>query len=929
MQHAMGSCREVCATQRDIHKYAVYDGQITMYQFPQPELVIRLTHEQCSYAVLSHLCLPTPAMLDDRDIKHEEKARWERMHGGVEKTLSASEQRLLASDETFINVHGKSSFRGHAISAEDLARDLGDERTKIRNENNLARIAEKNTTDPIKRAKLKSERLKRIQAKYDEFYNVAFSRFREVWNDLADISPAIRAGIKWIDDYVAKHGTMYRPVQRFSTNLSTMQELLVMYMQEQSISMANAVTHINCLRIWIAINDAQSPRRKDHFHYLALGDPATGKSHSIDECVEQSVPGVIETLSYTTLRADTQGNFDHTSRVQHELSASRMELGPSGRTAPTPEAQQDKDAMTRGEFSYSEVFFDQFKQRVNRSKRIKCARTNISSSNFIPSKAMISRYFPDWFERIAIEGKNIPSIMCAIRDHGWEESRKHAIEGRRWEHAMQILLGQLIECGVLEDACIDVTKTLLPKVLERARKDKLNRADTNQRATTRLHAAARFFVKWRAIYLTFRSELSPYRGERNPDGTYKGKAWNVTQMRTCQYHLVDSDPKIFSSALGVLRPDFEEADESIVLRAIFKCDIDSSEENKDDGMDGLLSSVSSMSNSSSMSNGSSNHNAESKSPLANQSAPTVEIEGEYHKVTRLCPVHMNDASKIEWLGKRWMSAMFPRPSKAVIENRIHELLTTFWSISNFEYPVLDFVPGGYRILKSAKNSCEFNRLERATMHVMSRVQTDEEDIHLFGNDVVRLDMSDLKMIKTKKVVENITFSNPLYSNPKRREIVRANFAGFPSRNAMYQHSMDMPAERKMSRSCALHDNVFYKFQDELGATPERLVELNVFPESVLCRKLIAASRQEMRAWKTRLDEAKLECKDDATYEHDILEKTGAMPVELQEFNPELLCKMVPPVDDGHAADDAMLVYSTVLDPPQPKNTTGSNKRKHA
>ena len=124
----------------------------------------------------------------------------------------------------------------------------------------------------------------------------------------------------------------------------------------------------------------------------------------------------------------------------------------------------------------------------------------------------LSRVYCDKFNQITREGRAIVDLMCAPVNERRRILKDKFVGRQRWFHAMTCLLNQMIKCGVMLEAKTPFLDAMIPKILANARRKGIIKSSERPRAITRLKAAARVFIKWRAIYLVFCSEVSPFKG---------------------------------------------------------------------------------------------------------------------------------------------------------------------------------------------------------------------------------------------------------------------------------------------------------------------------------------------------------------------------------------------------------------------------------
>ncbi len=841
-----------------------------------PDKTIRLTDTESLYEILTRLQLPTPmSLLSMNDIKHSAFGAWNQLfnYTDLKPPLLPCEELVCPSEESFRVTFGSKNITSSGVTAEMIERVCAKEREEIERTH---RANKNDKSIPPKRCQ------KMFQVAMDKFYRKQLDEFRSIWNRHASVSTFLQAAIIHFEDYLKENNNrMYNPVSKFSLDLSTWQEIVINYLNMVEMIYAGATCQINLFRAQIAAYNALDNERKNKFHYLAYGEAAVSKSYVLDLLDSLSIPNMIDQFTYKTLKSDAVGgNFDESIDMFHETPYAMMGYNSAGKAnMPTEQEQMAKEVMTSGYVRLKEIIIDEQRNRCLRKITASKNCVYIMATNAKDIKEEFeSRVFKDRYRFTQREGRTIPELLCAPRNPNKKLLSKEIQKFYRWMHSMHALLNQLIKCGILLEAKTTFMQAMLPKIMEEAKKVGITKSSERPRAIARLLAAGRVAVKWRAIHILFCSELSPFRGKELEDGTFEGVPFRMKHMLACQGLMIDSDPRILTLLLGILRSDFEEENDYTMIEGVKRSDLtdilpeeEKKEESSFDVQEGK---------------------EEKKEEKKQQQQPKkdrrklVTKDDKYYCVENIFPPNINDYAKRDLLAGRWRMNMNPMPQRDEIVKWISQQCGRPIQIdTKTTLMAMEFTEKGYKILiKICDDNCQ-DKFEKVVKRVMEHSQT-VPGLHLFGTDIENYEPCDLKPLRIERLSDQKLELNNLDFYPeKRREMLRAHFRHSPSLSSAYTSSFSTNRTKSELKQ-PLEETLDQEHYEAIGWTPERCKYYNVYPERIFNIKLLEECKRQHQAYKQRVIEATMEC--NSISEEELIKKCGLKPINLTNYDPKSL-----------------------------------------
>jgi hypothetical protein len=801
------------------------------------ERSIQLTDRESTYETLLQLQLPTFQSLQTPNSEHHpEWTTWEKFFGKERKIAGTIDNSVDDFEDTFRAIYGASS--SFSTTPEDINRIL----TAKRKEAVTEFKQDCKVMSPDKATLVFQEKVEKIQMEGLDMARPLFNR-----NGTGSIYQ--RKALAFIDDYLKEHNnTMYNPIDTTTTNLSSSDEFILLFLHDMQCAYATAMSHLSTLRGYLTMHSSLDNCRTDKLHYLIIGGPAFSKSRGLDVDIDFSVPGTAESLTYSSLKSDAIGeNFDGRTNVYHETPYAMIGVQ-SGKThSMTEQEAMAKQAMTSG-FVRARVMCND-KERTQQDILSLTNNAFAMAGNFKEkdiSQAFLSRVFLDSAQPINCPGRNINDLMCAPIVHGIQVIQDRAVRRYQWMHAMQYLLNMLIACGILLEAKTSYTNCILPEFVNKCKSRGITRAEARPRATKRLQAAVRIITKIDAVRKVFCDELSPLKGERNPDGTYKGKPFSLHQMVLCQPFMID-DPSKFVSMLGLYAADFDDKDHFTVLSSLKAAHL----------------------------------HGNAFRPIAGKTPKHTRSNG-YEELENLWPPTTPDAAKKSFLANAWRPHMNPKLEINDVVEYIEKMAATYIDVSDGKTStptcMFELTQTGFKILQSCMDDNTADGLENTLKSVM-QYDCSREASYLFSADYVNLEPCDMKVIRMiPEPLIQLKLNNLNYYVPERLEILRAG--SIDSDMADIYEKTPFREVRKIP----LEDHLRLEFYAEIGWGEAKLQQCNAMAEHLRKQRLIEINKENHTAYKAREAEAKRLNLPEAKFK----QMCGPKPIALVKFDPASL-----------------------------------------
>jgi hypothetical protein len=407
--------------------------------------------------------------------------------------------------------------------------------------------------------------------KMKEFWKNAIMLFSRIWSKTGTASPVVKTAVAWGEDYLDKHKSMYVPFPKMTTNLSYWNDFQVYFMMIMEMVVRCSSCHAMALVTWFSMLNSSDPNREEKLHVLASGQAAVSKSFVLNTIRMFALPETIDTLTYKTMKSDTSdGNYDSACEMYHEVPRNWMGFNPNaygkGGAAAAAAAGNDvemfKERLTGGMVRLREMFFDDEGRRRERKNTRYSNGTFIMNTNeklYNMAEEVLSRFYIAVYQDKQRKGRNIIDLICDIESHEFKQLEKACIDRLRRLHWFVLLINEMIKCGPLLPVNTKYSTTMCQQILAQAGSYAVP-GTTSPRSLTRVLCAVRVAVLLRAILLVFSSAISPF----------KDVAFQLDHMITVQLFLVDDDPSILISVLGLLEDQYEDKIMPQVIEALQK-----------------------------------------------------------------------------------------------------------------------------------------------------------------------------------------------------------------------------------------------------------------------------------------------------------------------------------------------------------------------
>ena len=307
---------------------------------------------------------------------------------------------------------------------------------------------------------------------------------------------------------------------------------------------------------------------------------------------------------------------------------------------------------------------------------------------------------------------------------------------------------------------------------------------------------------------------------------FHGIPFRYEHMLALEPYLVDNDPSILVTLLGLLRDDFDEDSRFRLIEGIKKCDLWP--------VFGKAPAA-----------------ADAPPPAAKANKFDVRVDELYYEVFNLFPWGLKESDKRDKLAFRWRYSINPIPQKGEISQELYALSTQYLevpdgkSVTAPKYPAFEMTEKGYKILKKLVDDNRPNRLEEAVVEALQHSQT-VPSVHLFGIDLENLESCDLKPIIINRTARVLEFANLDYYPPERLDILKAAFRTDDDINSAFA---DSPITRVDQEP--LEETQFWRHVLSLGWPDKRLIDFCVLPERHLKAKIIAEAQASKAAYEQR------------------------------------------------------------------------------
>jgi hypothetical protein len=395
------------------------------------------------------------------------------------------------------------------------------------------------------------------------YKNAAMKRFAGDWSTSNMAwSKCYRSVIKWGETTMDERGgSLQHPVRMVLNDVSITTNLLLQLVNCFETITDASTCHVNLLTIFLCV--CSSPDEgKNKCHYLALGEAARSKSFSTQNIKKLCIDGTISEFTFKTLKADTgAGSLDGLTEMFDEAPDGWVTKAAKG------DAQQQqamlKHRMTNGVVTLRDIV------RTDNGKR-KCVELTIPANGCIIANTnnrlsiipepITSRMLVNVYTHWIRTDKSMIDSCLASKTPGQILLAEKFKETMQWLQYWMFLVNGLISHGILAPVSTAFSNKVLPSILEKAKQLGLRNTE-DPRCTHRVLAAVRVLVIMRAAVLHFGGDVKT--GERTP--------FTMEQVLLLEPDLVDHDPAILVSVLGLFQCQWENSLQYTVVRELDIC----------------------------------------------------------------------------------------------------------------------------------------------------------------------------------------------------------------------------------------------------------------------------------------------------------------------------------------------------------------------
>lgn len=308
-----------------------------------------------------------------------------------------------------------------------------------------------------------------------------------------------------------------------------------------------------------------------HFSAFAIGKSATSKSFLFEVLEKCSNPGIIQVISYQSLKADASDlNQNDTITILNEFSLKSVDANERARgNVTTPEALM-KDKATSCKTVGKVLEFDADGNRHTRITLGESIGCWLAASNDDPScvsESFWSRYHWAMFQLIDRSGRNMVDLTDAeARLSGANVAKlQNYLTYMKQLQALHWLVEKLIMTGGLTDVSLTATNTVITHVNAYLLKHQIH---VHSRVFERMRILARLFTIHLALHYLYAVPIKilNLEGTAMVDNFY-GKPFELQQLKYIDPYLRDEE-SIAYFVLGLLKDQIVDPIEDIMRKEL-------------------------------------------------------------------------------------------------------------------------------------------------------------------------------------------------------------------------------------------------------------------------------------------------------------------------------------------------------------------------
>lgn len=597
-------CREdmegVDPAQFDIHNYLEGEGENRTYKFPYPDRIFRYNHDQIrnfwSYKIpksLEFIDKDAGNQIDNvvyqyemKDMKKRNLIRMDQngqyqvnqdSYAKFVASLSPEERPGRFEVNSVITEYFKTTMtnadtdvQSSKYNPEDYCQASVKERKRIM-KNYQMRLKQPDAKDWSDARK--QEELAFLLDEYHE--KMADQLSYLVDPQFEHISPYMMYTMKFFNKFKDDHdGSLCMRFLKRSTNLSLWEDFLTTMMREMELMFDVTSAHFKILINWFSAMNMSDPIRSNKIIVVNYGAAKTSKTFVTEKVEKMCIEGTVLTLSYQTLRSETaEGNYDGNWTVFNEAPEGIMgfnkdkvhgkEAMIAAHNINVEAMNQMKDRTTSGMMRIRTIERDKDTgeriEKVLESYRNSSYAFNTNANPFVWDQAILSRLVLVCFqEQLRLGSRPCDKLLRNFSGDA-KEKQEQTLEKYKWIHMHLRLMDEAIEKKKICAVNTEFSRTLLRAILNCAEEMGVPETSCPRKMAT-IMAAVRIGVKVRAILLAFGSNI-------NPDNITGTRPYQYLDTITTQCHLVDTDPSILVSILGIFKFIYEDPARFYVLRA--------------------------------------------------------------------------------------------------------------------------------------------------------------------------------------------------------------------------------------------------------------------------------------------------------------------------------------------------------------------------
>ena len=410
----------------------------------------------------------------------------------------------------------------------------------------------------------------------DEYRETMANQFARLCQpDFPFISPYMRHAVEFFNKFKEKNsGSACMRFRKRSNNVSLWEDFLTTMIREMELMFDVTNAHFKALVCWFAAMNMSDHIRSNKIIVVNYGAAKTSKSFVTELVESMCIEGTVITVSYQTLRSETaEGNHDGHLSIFNET--------PEGMMGVNKEKIHGKDSMLSANVNMEAM--NQFKEKTTRGKvvvrtlvidkdtgdRIEKIIESYRNSSYIfntnanPFKweaAVLSRCVLQAFSDQIREGSRPTEKNWRNMSPKAKEIQEKTREKYKWIHMHIRYLDEAMEKKKICAINTEFSRTMLRDILKKAEELGVPETDCPRKMST-IMAAVRIGIKVRGILLAFGCQLN----QTNPNGT---QPYDFPDTIMLDGFMVDTDPSILVSILGVFKFIYEDPLRFYVIRAL-------------------------------------------------------------------------------------------------------------------------------------------------------------------------------------------------------------------------------------------------------------------------------------------------------------------------------------------------------------------------